>query len=69
MKIGHAKAEIFSFGSINVLPVLHPSPQNEGILKGYLRANDVDPAQGVVGIAEVIMKTIGRLEHRAAPQS
>jgi hypothetical protein len=44
--------------------VLHPSPQNEGILKGYLRANDVDPAMGVVGLAEVITKAIAQLERR-----
>lgn len=64
MKIGHTKAEIFSVGSVHVLPVLHPSPQNGGILKGYLRVNDVDPAQGVEGIAEVITRSIGRLERR-----
>ena len=59
-----AKAKIFTAGPVNVLPVLHPSPQNEGVLKGYLRANDVDPAQGVVGIAEVITRTIERFMHR-----
>jgi hypothetical protein len=60
IKIGSAKAQIFSRGGIRVLPVLHPSPQNQGALKGYLRANDVDPDQGVIGIAEVIAKTISR---------
>lgn len=59
-KIGSAQAQIFSRGTISVLPVLHPSPQNEGILKGYLRTNEVDPDQGVLGIAEVIAKTISR---------
>lgn len=34
------------------------------ILKGYLRANDVDPAMGVVGLAEVITKAIAQLERR-----
>lgn len=59
-KIGNAKAQIFSRGANRVLPVLHPSPQNEGILKAYLRANEVDASLGVPGIAEVIAKTISR---------
>jgi hypothetical protein len=61
LKIGSAKAELRSTGSATVLPVLHPSPQNEGILNAYLRANDVDPAMRVMGIAEVITKTIAQL--------
>jgi len=63
-KIGKETAQIFSRGPIRVLPVLHPSPQNEGILKAYLRANEVDPDQGVSGIAEVITKTISRFGGR-----
>lgn len=63
-KIGSAKAELRSTVSALVLPVLHPSKQNGGRLKEYLRANDVDPAMDVVGIAEVITKTITQLNGR-----
>jgi hypothetical protein len=56
----HSQAEVVVTNSMRVIRVLHPSPQNEPILSDYLRANDVDPAKRVAGIAEVIRRAIAR---------
>lgn len=60
-KIANSKAEIFAAGTIRVLPVLHPSPQNARMLPDYLRANDVDPTKGTAGLAEVITKAVSHI--------
>jgi len=68
-RISDAKTEIFSVGNTNVLPVLHPSPQNTPVLPAYLRANDIDPRKGVDGIAEVITNVLSQLKNSRPSRS
>jgi hypothetical protein len=61
-RLTDSRAEVVSVGSTRVIRVLHPSPQNRPILPAYLAANDVDPAKGVAGLADVIKQAIGRFK-------
>ena len=57
-RISETRAEIRNVDGRRMLRVLHPSPQNNGVLPDFLRANDVDPKQSVAGIGEVIVRAI-----------
>jgi hypothetical protein len=63
-RLTDSRAEVVSIGPTRVIRVLHPSPQNTPILPDYLAANDVDPAKGVAGLADVIKHAIGRFKPR-----
>jgi hypothetical protein len=63
-RLTDSRAEVVSVGSTRVIRVLHPSPQNTPILPDYLAANDVDPAKGVAGLADVIKQAMARFKPR-----